>query len=188
MSPIKVDGNWTEGYAMDKHVIHSEHLGYDQFGYDIYDTTRSELGELVYKMKYNGHNDTSEEIVNIITPFLDDWLIDKNINCILPVPPTIQRTFQPVFVIAKKIADKYGIAYDDTVLKKIASVAAKDMTREHKSVEGTIVKLKNASSRRNILLIDDLYSTGSTANECVKILKCDPNIDNVYFLAITKTR
>ena len=188
MSPIRINGNWTEGYAVDRHVIHSEHLGYDQFGHDVYDTTRSELGELIYRMKYNGHHDTSDEIVDIITPFLDEWLTNKDIDFILPMPPTTPRAYQPVFVIAKKIADKYGIKYDDAVLRKTSSIASKDMSREHKSIEGTISKLKKASSHRNILLVDDLYSTGSTANECVRVLLEDPYIDNVYFLAITKTR
>ncbi len=188
MTPIKVSGKWTEGYAIDRHVIHSEHIGYDQFGHDIYDTTRSELGELIYKMKYNGHLDTSEKIVNIITPFLDRWLADKNIDYIIPIPPTTPRESQPVFLIAKKIADRYGMIYNDTVLRKISSIASKDMRGEQKTIEGTITKSKKASSYRNILLIDDLYSTGSTANECVRVLKQDPYIDNVYFLAITKTR
>lgn len=40
----------------------------------------------------------------------------------------------------------------------------------------------------NILLIDDIFDTGATANECVRLLKQDPNILNVYFLAITKKR
>ena len=186
--PIRLLGLWTEGYAVDIHVIHSEHMGYDQFGHDIYDTTRSDLGELIYKMKYNGHLDTSEEILEKIIPLLNEWLLDKNIDYVIPVPPTVHRASQPVFLIAEKIANEYDIKYDDTILKKTTSVASKNMGRTQKSMEGTIAKLKKAKTHRNILLVDDLYSTGSTANECVRVLKEDPYIDNIYFLAITKTR
>ena len=188
MQPIKIEGLWTEGYAVDRHVIKSVHLGYDEFGHDVYETTRSKLGELIYKMKYNGHSDTSGEIVDIITPFLNMWLTDKKINCVIPVPQTKQRINQPVFLIAEKIAAVYEIGYDSTVLEKTSPVASKDMCRDNKSVDGTIKKLKQATARRTILLVDDLYSTGSTANECVRVLKEDELVDDVYFLAITKTR
>ncbi len=47
---------------------------------------------------------------------------------------------------------------------------------------------KPAKRKCSILLIDDIYNTGSTANECTKVLKSDPLIDKVYYLAIGKTR
>lgn len=48
--------------------------------------------------------------------------------------------------------------------------------------------LKNAKRKCNILLIDDLFSTGATLNECAKALKTDELVDNIYVLALTKTR
>lgn len=47
---------------------------------------------------------------------------------------------------------------------------------------------KNAKYPCNILLIDDLYKSGATASECVNVLKKAPNVKNVYFLVITKTK
>ena len=44
---------------------------------------------------------------------------DKNIDYVIPVPPTICRANQPVFLIAEKIANEYDIKYDDSILKKI---------------------------------------------------------------------
>ena len=40
----------------------------------------------------------------------------------------------------------------------------------------------------NILIIDDLYSTGATLNETCKILRKDSNVKNIYCLAMTKTK
>lgn len=188
INPIEIVGNWTQGYVLDKHVISSVHIGQNQFGHDQYDTTRSELGELVYKMKYNGHQDTSEEIIELIQPFLDQWLGDKNIDCVIPVPPTEKRNMQPVFLIAEKIASTYGIGYVEDVLVKNSLTASKNMARYNKSVSGTIEAIKTAKKHHDILLVDDLYSTGTTAKECVKVLRDDPNIGNIYFLAMTKTK
>jgi predicted amidophosphoribosyltransferase len=102
ISPIKLDGSWTEGYALDKHIITSEYIGEDAFGHKQFNNTYTEIGSLLYKMKYNGHYDTSEEIRDLASPFLDEWLKNKQIDIILPVPPTKRRDVQPVHIIAEK--------------------------------------------------------------------------------------
>jgi predicted amidophosphoribosyltransferase len=88
ISPIKLEGNWTDGYALDKHLISSEYIGEDAFGHKQFRNTYTEIGLLLYKMKYNGHYDTSEEIRDLAIPFLNEWLKDKRIDIILPVPVT----------------------------------------------------------------------------------------------------
>ena len=40
----------------------------------------------------------------------------------------------------------------------------------------------------NVLIVDDLYSTGATLNEVCKILREDRNVMKIYVLAITKTK
>ncbi len=188
MNIVKVDGNWTEGYTLDYHTIYSIPLGEDEYGRMRFDTTRTELGALLYKMKYNGRVDTSAEIVDLISPFLNDWLINKEIDFVIPVPPTEQRTLQPVFAVAVQIAQRYNLGYDLGVFEKISNTPAKNMPKENKNLFGTVKTLKQANTIHNILLVDDLYETGSTANECARLLLQDKNIKNIYYLALTKTR
>jgi ribonuclease HII len=51
-SPIEIKGNWEAGYALDLHTRAVELLGYDEFNRTIFDTVRSQIGELVYRLKY----------------------------------------------------------------------------------------------------------------------------------------
>ena len=52
--PRRIVGNWRSGIALDVHTVRSTHLGVNEFGHDVFDTERSELGELLHRLKYRG--------------------------------------------------------------------------------------------------------------------------------------
>lgn len=43
ISPRKLNGPWTEGYALDLQTTGSTFLGYDAYGHPVFDTQRSDL-------------------------------------------------------------------------------------------------------------------------------------------------
>ena len=55
-------------------------------------------------------------------------------------------------------------------------------------LNGTIYQNKHAKRRHSVLLVDDLYKTGATLTECVRVLRGDPLIDKIFVLTITKTK
>ena len=188
INPVAIEGLWDEGYALDLYTLSSEFIGEDAFGHPRFSNTYSEVGRLLYQFKYNGHLDTRQQIASVAVEFLHDWLEDKDVDTILPCPASLVREIQPVYAIAYEISELMGIAYTDQVLKKNSSIAVKNTAKEERNLEGLIIKEKSAKRPCNVLLIDDIVDTGTTANECVRLLKQDPNIQKVYFLAITKKR
>lgn len=146
--------------ALAKHVISSEYTGEDIYGHPTYDTTRSELGELLYYFKYRGKYDNLKEIIDLIIPFLDNWDIIRDVDIILPVPSSEIRNYQPAVEIAYAIADYLNIHFSEDILVKTSNVESKNMMKGDKNLEGTIVATKKAKRGYNILLVDDLYSTG----------------------------
>jgi predicted amidophosphoribosyltransferase len=77
----------------------------------------------------------------------------------------------------------------DYVLHKTSSIQSKGLNLEEKArIRGTIVKSGSARKMIDILLVDDLYQTGSTLTECVSVLRQDPYIRKIYVLTITKTK
>ena len=91
------------------------------------------------------------------------------------------------FLIAEALSSITGILYSNDILIKTDFNQAKILENRNK-ISGSIVMSKPAKRKCSIVLIDDIYNTGSTANECTKVLKSDPLIDKVYYLAIGKTR
>lgn len=188
INPINLTGNWDEGYVLDQHVLSSVPIGEDVYGHMQFSTTRSELGELLYLFKYKGRYDCLQNIMELVKPFLDSWKALKTVDIILPVPSSKPRSYQPANEIANAISDYLNISVSDEVLKKTTSEQSKNMDRSQKHLEGSIIALKKAIKPHTILLVDDLYSTGETLNECVRVLREDENLKKIYVLAMTKTR
>lgn len=190
INPIKVNGPWTQGYALDRHTISSIYIGDNEYGHPMYDTTRSDIGELVYQLKYRGEN-TIDEIMQLVIPFITrQWGIHKIINLIIPIPPTNQRVVQPVFEICKAIGSKLNIYVDLEVLKKTKNQQLKglDFSEKQNAIENSIILNRRIIQPVNILLVDDLYQSGSTLVAATNVLKAVPLVKNIYVLTMTKTR
>jgi len=54
IQPREIKGSWDAGYVLDRHTISSTMIGYNEFGHPEFDTQRSQIGELVYRLKYKG--------------------------------------------------------------------------------------------------------------------------------------
>lgn len=188
MAPIQLFGNWEEGYALDVYIESSEYIGEDVFGHPMFDSTYSRVGALLHRMKYNGHENTSWEIVHLYRRFLTHWMRDKRVDAILTIPPTNDRAEQPVVLFAQALSEALEIPFSPDVLEKVSSEQAKNMPRGEKNLKGTIVQKLMAKRACNLLLVDDFYSSGATARECVSVLQRDERIKKIYYLAIAKTK
>lgn len=53
--------------------------------------------------------------------------------------------------------------------------------------KNSIRKNRELTRKGNILLIDDLYSTGTTLKSLCALLKDDINVENIYVLVVAKS-
>lgn len=193
INPIKLSGNWTQGYALDIHTIDSTFIGYDEYGHEVFETRRSEIGELLYRLKYKSDKTALDEIIDTVANFLENYreIIDA-IAAIIPVPPSKNRAFQPVLEITKSLSLRIKIPFHDDVLVKTRETPElKDVYEYEKRME----LLKNAFdigsnllNGKSILLFDDLFRSGATLNAITEILYNRGKVSNVYVLTLTKTR
>ncbi|MFT8362302.1 MAG: ComF family protein [Sporolactobacillus sp.] len=184
INPIKVIGNWDEGFVLDRHIDFSVFEGNDEYGHPIFDTTRTKLGECLYQFKYKGKYDKLNEIMVLVEPFLKTWTVVNSIDFVIPSPFSKDRKYHPTNEIARRISSLIKRPYAE-VLQKTNNVEAKDMT-DKSQIVGTIVMTQKPNGPHNILLVDDLYDTGTTLRECVRVLKLS-GINKVFVLTMTKT-
>ena len=98
MDARRIVGKWVSGYALDIHTISSTYMGINESGHDDFATKRSELGELLYRMKYSGDRSVASEIVEVAVAFLQRSR--NKFDVIVPVPPSGNRRVQPVLILA----------------------------------------------------------------------------------------
>lgn len=186
--PIEIYGNWKEGYAIDLHTTSSEYLGENEYGHPIYDTKRSEIGEMLYKLKYRHNIDIINDIIKMINPFVSTWTKKLDIDVIVPMPPSNKsREYQPVNIIAEALAGKLNLFYCEDFLRKNSDVQSKNLD-DKSIILNSMTSVKHFTRKVNVLVIDDLYKSGASMNEAVRVISKDENVANIYVLALTKTR
>ncbi len=119
IDPKEIKGAWDAGYVLDKHTISSTMIGHNEFGYPEFDTHRSPLGELIYKLKYKGDKAVLPAIVESAATVIATWGINPDV--VVPLPPSKQRAFQPVIEIANQLGAALHIPVDVSSLKRKGS-------------------------------------------------------------------
>lgn len=191
-NPVQVHGAWRLGWVIDVHTISSEFVGYDPHGVEQFHTVRSPLGEAMYRLKYRGQLSQAKAVSKAMAQFmLEKPNAMARIDVIVPVPPSTKRTTQPVAEIATHLAKglKRTLAVNAvTKIKDTPSLkSVHDADSRRELLEGAFRVDVSAVVGKGVLLIDDLYRSGATANS-VALSLISAGAARVYFLAATRTR
>jgi competence protein ComFC len=190
INPKEIKGSWDLGYVLDVHTVSSTMIGYNEFGHPEFDTQRSQLGELVYRLKYKGDRNAIPAIVAAVVSFLRCRNIQADV--IVPMPPSkSQRAYQPVMEIASALSRELGITLDNASLNKTKATPQMkdigDFSERVAALESAFAVSKNLDGK-TILLIDDLLQSGATMNVAARTLKQQGHVKAVYAIALTRTR
>lgn len=189
IDPQIITGAWQVGIALDRHTLSSVHVGVNEFGHDVFDTKRSELGELLYRLKYNGDQQAADEIIATAAAYLQPYR--TKFTMIVPVPPSTPRRIQPVITIATGISTMIGLPLVDCVKATRATAQLKgvsDPEKRRELLDGLFGVDPAATRGQHILLFDDLYRSGATMNAITAVLLRHGQAASVNALTITRTR
>ena len=189
MNPRRITGKWISGYALDIHTISSTYMGINEFGYDVFDNKRSELGELLYRMKYHGDRSAASQIVEAAVAFLKRYR--NRFDVMVPVPPSGNRPVQPVPILATGIGRALDLPIAECVSTTRPATQIKgvvDPERRTELLDGLYTVERRHTRRRSVLLFDDLYRSGATTYAIGELLMTQGGAKAVRVLAVTRTR
>lgn len=166
---------------------HGKIRGISVFRYDA-------VKDSIFRFKYDGYKNYGI----ILGKYMAQYVIENSIDDILkadiliPVPlwrkKEKERGFNQSAVLAETISDIVKVPWDsDILLRNRKTVPQKGLSRGRRkdNLRGAF-SIRNGKSvvNKKVVLIDDIYTTGSTIYECSKILY-GAGADDVVYLALS---
>jgi competence protein ComFC len=190
-NPIKIDGRWSSGVALDLHTTSSTPIGYNEFGHMQFETIRPEIAELLYRLKNRGDRNAAGPIIEAAVSFLSGH--QDKFDAIVPVPPSHQRAVQPVIILAEGIGKALNVPILSCIIATRPTTQLKNITdpeseERRKHVEGLYQVDATQTHKRSLLLFYDPFRSGTTMNAITDVLLGAGQASAVRALTITKTR
>ena len=151
------------------------------------------IRKLILNYKFNEKSYLYKTFVNFLLKNEKFFKILKSYDTIIPVPVSSKRMNERGYNQSELIADDIVKqiteceCITDCLIKNKNIIEQSKLNKEQrqKNIQGVyILKNKEKLINKEILLIDDIYTTGSTANECCKVLqKAKPKKIDVFTIA-----
>ncbi len=189
LHPQGIKGLWKSGIVLDWHTIDSVRVGENEFGHPIFETTRSEIGELLYRFKYRNDSDALRQPLSAACEHLAK--AKGKFDIVAPIPPSNpSRTVTAQ--IARGLAECLGGAYGGDAIVSRGSIndlkSVHDPDRRKELLAGAFRASPNALTGTTVLLVDDLFRSGATLEAATKAAYEQGHAHAVYVFAVTRTR
>ena len=182
------------------HHIHTENEAFKKFygripvihaSAFLYFHKKGMVQELIHNLKYRGHQEIGTQLGYWYAEDLKNNLALKNVDAIIPVPihkkRWRKRGYNQAEIIAKCLSEKTGVSLvSDALFRVKKTTAQKKLDRQERmgNLRDAFALSERWKPVANVLLIDDIYTTGATVEQAAKILK-KAGAQNVYFLTIS---
>ena len=150
--------------------------------------------ECIHIFKYRGKVSLARPLGQLMVDFAIGHLNDYTIDMIIPVPlhssKKREREFNQAELLSKPVARTLNLPIVTNNLRRIRSTLPQSNlnSKEEKftNIKGAF-KLTHPSELKGkgVLLIDDLFTSGSTVNECSKTL-LEAGAQNIMVLALAR--
>lgn len=174
---------------LDKHSIGSVCVGHNEWGHPVFETTRTEVGESTFQLKYRG--DWGQ--VNPLAQAINEHIYPKlsKVGFVVPMPASTQRPLQPVTEIANELGRLVQVpVFNNLLLKAANGKSLKDLSTKEEKIEaignafGVNDEITNVG-KWNVLLVDDLFHTGASMEAACNALRAYPKVGKIYVAALT---
>lgn len=136
------------------------------------------LHDIIHSFKYGGNLTLGERLSRLMADHEYPSFRIRDYSLIIPVPlhprRLRQRGFNQSIILARELAKRHGIAMDFRSLRRIidtdSQTGLKNEERRSNIKNAFNIRDPERIRGRNVLLVDDVYTTGSTLGECARAL------------------
>ena len=150
--------------------------------------------ESIHKIKYNNKKEYIEFYAKMLAKAYHDKFKQIDADCFVPVPihktRKNERGYNQSEILANAISyelSKYdlNIPVNIDLIKRLKKTIAlnKMSTRERQAELNNAFYVKNSENIKKVMIVDDIYTTGTTIETMSKILK-ENGVNEIYFVCI----
>ena len=131
---------------------------------------------MIHKLKYEGCSEISSVLARLMKQKL--WDEGISIDAIVPVPihpdKELARGYNQAYLMAKELSVAMKLPLWDCLMRTKQTTEQFKLDKHQRILNvrnAFCIKMLYNVTYHRVLLVDDIYTTGSTANECSKVLK-----------------
>jgi len=155
------------------------------------------IKKIIYDIKYNYYFAMAETLGKVMSDYLNFYNFNST-NSILTFVPTSKkklriRGFNQSEMLANQLAKRSGIKVCNFLNKKKNTGAQAKLGKESRA-ENLKDAFEMSSEQKlpqgikNIIIVDDVFTTGATLNECAKVIKQRFSEARAFGFVIAKAR
>ena len=144
----------------------------------------------IYRFKYSGRREYADWYGEQIADYLGDFIRNVNPDCLIPVPlhkkRKNERGYNQAEVLAHAVGRQLNIpVFADLVVRKKNTRPLKYENPEGRqnNLKKAFIMARNDVKLKRIIIIDDIYTTGSTMDALSGVLQ-RAGIREIYFIAL----
>ncbi len=147
--------------------------------------------QAVYQFKFHNKRYYAEIFAREMADRYGSWIRERGIEEIIPVPlhPARMRArgFNQADLLAKRLSEELRIPVGKNVVYRIRKTKPQkqlDDRERVKNLKQAFAVSRHWKAPKSVLIVDDIYTTGSTIHRISKVLK-KAGAEKVYFLTIS---
>lgn len=161
-----------------------------------YDTGRAvfsygSVSDAIYRFKYRGRQEYADYFAACMEKSLGSWLRENHVQALVPVPIHAgrrrMRGYNQAELLAKRLGDRVGIPVrTDLVMRVRSTKPMKDLSpgeRQNNLKKAFIIGRNDVKLYDRVILVDDIYTTGTTLDEIAALLKAH-GVSEVYCVTL----
>ena len=133
------------------------------------------IKEIISKIKYDGMFDAVDELVEKAFEIREPYIPEDTTITFVPMfkKKEMQRGFNQAELIAKKVGELTGREVLPLLEKIKDTPSQTELNKEERivNVKDSFRIVKEVSCYNNVLLVDDIWTSGATMQECCRTLK-----------------
>ena len=152
---------------------------------------RGVIRQSMYRFKYSNKREYAVYYAKVAASLYGDWVKRNGIEVLVPIPmykgKQRRRGYNQAEVFARALGRELGIPVDTEMVSRVRNTTPQkelsDKERRH-NLKNAFQLTPNIVEYKQIMLIDDIYTTGSTMDAVAEVL-LSGGAKNIYYICIS---